>query len=110
MQVSRDELRDFLTSRQDGPIVYVNDSAPPKMWTKFLHLNKQDRLQHLKRILESQELAGEEEKGEELEKGWSWRKLLMSLFGSDNARYRKWRMRLYPKNYLPRYASLPGNQ
>lgn len=89
-----DEMRDFLTSTQDGPIVYVNDSAQPRMWTKFLELNKQDRLRHLKRMVGSQEPLDEEEKGgEDLEKGWSWRKLLVSLFGPDNAREDRGRRR-----------------
>ncbi|KAK4780185.1 hypothetical protein SAY87_016291 [Trapa incisa] len=85
-KVSRDELMDFLTSQQEGPIVHVHDSVPPRAWTKFMQLNKDDKLQHMKRIVESQRLSMEEGKEDELEKSWSWRKLLMSLFGSDDAR------------------------
>ncbi|KAK4755559.1 hypothetical protein SAY87_009316 [Trapa incisa] len=77
---------DFLTSQQEGPIVHVHDSVPPRAWTKFMQLNKEDKLQHMKRIVESQRLSMEEGKGDEQEKSWSWRKLLMSLFGSDDAR------------------------
>lgn len=44
-------------------------------------------------MVDSQELLEEEEKGEELEQSWSWRKLLMSLFGSENAREDRGRRR-----------------
>ncbi|PKI52002.1 hypothetical protein CRG98_027654 [Punica granatum] len=91
--VSRDEVTDFLTSQQEGPIVYVNDSAQPSVWTKFLQLKKQDRLQHLKRMEGSQELPEEEGEAEQQERSWSWRKLLPSLFGSDNAREDRGRRR-----------------
>ncbi|KAK4761856.1 hypothetical protein SAY87_029740 [Trapa incisa] len=51
MEVSSDELMDFLTSQQEGPIVHVHDSVPPRAWTKFMQLNKEDKLQHMKRIV-----------------------------------------------------------
>lgn len=80
------ELRYILSRQQDGPIVYVKDQHPPSLWTKFLELKRLDRLQHLKRVVDSQKEEdghrdNDEEEGEEQRPSWSWRKLLSSVFG-----------------------------
>lgn len=84
MQVTTDEVRDFLTRQQEGPIVYVTGNASsydqPSVWSKFLHLKEDHKLQHLKRMVEFQE---EEERGQ---KNWSWRKLLLYFFELENPR------------------------
>lgn len=72
-------MEDVLTRQQDGPIVYLPDSHAPSLWSKFLQLNEQKRLQHLKRVLEFQEKPQERE-----QMAWSWRKLLKSVFGAED--------------------------
>lgn len=86
LEVSIGELRDILSRQQDGPIVYVKDLHPPSLWTKFLELKQHDRLQHLRKVVDSQEEEdghrdNDEEEGEEQKPSWSWRKLLSSVFG-----------------------------
>ncbi|XP_031256361.1 vicilin-like seed storage protein At2g28490 [Pistacia vera] len=77
--VSSDEVEDILNRQQDGPIVYISDSHAPSMWSKFLQLKEQERLQHLKRMVEFQQEPQEQE-----QKTWSWRKLLNSVFGAED--------------------------
>ncbi|GAV62080.1 Cupin_1 domain-containing protein [Cephalotus follicularis] len=71
------ELGEIMTRQQDGPIVYISESHPPSIWTKFLQLREEERLQHLKRMVEPYR--------EEEQPTWSWRKLLNSVFGQENA-------------------------
>jgi mannose-6-phosphate isomerase-like protein (cupin superfamily) len=89
--VTHAELKEILSSQQEGPIVYIPDSRSPKTWAKFLQLKQEDKLQHLKKIVGFHQ--GEEEEDEdELEEDinqeqnqkttWSWRKLLDSLFAN----------------------------
>ncbi|KAF3455040.1 hypothetical protein FNV43_RR05488 [Rhamnella rubrinervis] len=82
--VSSGEVSDILKRQQQGPIVYVTDPHPPSLWSKFLELKEHDRLQHLKRMVDSQQADNDEEEEEEEEQRrptWSWRKLLSSVFG-----------------------------
>lgn len=74
---SRTKLRKLFSTRQE-PIVYVDDSRAPTLWTKFLQLKKEDKVQHLKKIVQ---LDQEEE---EEQPSWSWRKLLETLIGKEN--------------------------
>ena len=71
-----------MTRQQEGPIVFIGDSRAPRpsLWTKFLQLKEQDRLQHLKRMVKFQQQPSQ---GEE-QRTWSWRKLLNSIFGQEN--------------------------
>ncbi|KAK4255044.1 hypothetical protein QN277_008097 [Acacia crassicarpa] len=81
-------LSKILKKQQEGPIVFVDDS----LWTKFLELKEQDRLQHLKKMVDDQAESDDdkEEKTEEAEPtDWSWRKLLNSVFGNVNTRIEK---------------------
>ncbi|XP_048140566.1 vicilin-like seed storage protein At2g28490 [Rhodamnia argentea] len=112
--VSVDEVTDLLTRQQEGPIMYINDDTrqPPSLWSKFLQLKEQDRLQHLKRMVEfhgeSKDEENEEEGGGE-EKAWSWRKFLSSIFPRDDRRDdprregrrddRRWRTGKGPDSY-----------
>ncbi|KAF8009005.1 hypothetical protein BT93_J0100 [Corymbia citriodora subsp. variegata] len=87
--VSIDKVTDLLTRQQEGPIMYINDDTrqPPSLWSKFLQLKEQDRLQHLKKMVEFHgESVNEENEGEEKENAWSWRKLLSSIFTRDDRR------------------------
>ncbi|KAI9076134.1 hypothetical protein K1719_041832 [Acacia pycnantha] len=82
------DLSKILTKQQEGPIVFVDDS----LWTKFLELKEQDRLQHLKKMVDDQaESDGDkEEREQEAEPtDWSWRKLLNSVFRNVNTRIGK---------------------
>ncbi|KAJ6984740.1 vicilin-like seed storage protein [Populus alba x Populus x berolinensis] len=80
--VTTDEVTEIMTRQHEGPIVFVGDSRAPRpsLWTKFLQLKEQDRLQHLKRMVKFQQQPSQ---GEE-QRTWSWRKLLISIFGQEN--------------------------
>ncbi|KAI3427685.1 Cupin type-1 domain-containing protein [Psidium guajava] len=113
--VSVDEVTDLLTGQQEGPIMYINDDTRqrPSLWSNFLQLKEQDRLQHLKRMLEfhgeSKDEENDEEEEEE-EEAWSWRKFLSSIFPRDDRRRderrregrrddRRWRTGKGPDSY-----------
>ncbi|EXB98567.1 Vicilin-like antimicrobial peptides 2-2 [Morus notabilis] len=87
--VTHAELKEFLTSQQEGPIVYISDSRSPKLWSKFLELKESEKLEHLKKMVgfddeeEEEEYSGGEKKEEEI---WSWRKLLGSVFSNREKR------------------------
>ena len=68
-----------MTRQQSGPIVYLTDSHPPSIWTKFLQQKQHERVLHLKRIVYLQEEATREEE----EPAWSLRKLLNSVFTKE---------------------------
>ncbi|KAK3206049.1 hypothetical protein Dsin_020095 [Dipteronia sinensis] len=78
--VSREDVEEIFDSKIEGPIVSVSDSHSPKLWTKFLQMKEQDRLQQLKKMVEFQNEPQEGE-GEE-ETSWSWRKLINSVLGT----------------------------
>ncbi|KAM1205672.1 hypothetical protein ACFX2I_006466 [Malus domestica] len=77
--VTSSELREMFTSQQQGPIVFVPESYSPSVWSKFLQLKQQDRLQEMKRMFDIQQ-DDHQDKSET----WSWRKLLNSVFGADS--------------------------
>lgn len=83
--MSNGELNEILKRQQEGPIVYVTDPHPPSLWSKFLELKEHDRLQHLKRMVDSQEAKDDEEEEEQRRSTWSWRKQLSSVFGDRPA-------------------------
>ncbi|KAL3518343.1 hypothetical protein ACH5RR_020932 [Cinchona calisaya] len=78
--VSIDELREITTRQQSGPIVYLSDSHTPSIWSKFLDLKEHQRLAHLKRIVHLEEEANQVE---EEQPTWSFRKLLITVFGEE---------------------------
>ncbi|XP_061359031.1 vicilin-like seed storage protein At2g28490 [Gastrolobium bilobum] len=79
---SRKELRKIFNTKLDGPIVFVDESLAPSLWTKFLDLKKEDKVQQLKKMVQDQEETSEEE--EEKQTSWSWRKLLETVLGNEN--------------------------
>ncbi|KAL2488863.1 RmlC-like cupins superfamily protein [Forsythia ovata] len=80
--VSIGEVVELLSRQQAGPIVYLNVSHSPSVWTKFLNLEDHYKLAHMKRIVHIGK-DGEEEKAPR----WSFSKFLMtSIFGSENKR------------------------
>ncbi|XP_028775865.1 vicilin-like seed storage protein At2g28490 [Neltuma alba] len=95
------ELRKILTKQQGGPIVFVDDSHAPSLWTKFLQLKEQDRLQQLKKMLDDHaESDDDEEKEQEAERtDWSWRKLLNFVFGNVNKETKKREIVKSPDSY-----------
>ncbi|KAF5744682.1 hypothetical protein HS088_TW07G00259 [Tripterygium wilfordii] len=78
--VTRKELGDIFTRQQGGPVVFIGDSRAPRVWSKFLQLKEKDRLQPLKRMVGSHQESIEQED----QTKWSWRKLLISIFGEEN--------------------------
>ncbi|KAK6926833.1 Cupin 1 [Dillenia turbinata] len=84
--LTKEELKDLMTSQSSEPIVYLTDHSP-SMWKKFVQLKAEEKLEHLRRVIPSGE---DEEDIQELEQTtWSWRKLLNSVFPQkflDNVR------------------------
>ncbi|KAM5584004.1 vicilin-like seed storage protein [Rosa sericea] len=81
--VSSSELRQVLTRQQEGPIISLNNSqSPSNLWTKFLSMKEQDRLQELKKMVDFPQ-------EQEQTQTWSWRKLLNSMFGTIENEKRK---------------------
>ncbi|WJX44211.1 hypothetical protein P8452_31216 [Trifolium repens] len=76
---SRAKIQRIIKKKQDGPIVFIDDSHSPSQWTKFLKLKSQDKVQKLKTLVQSQEEDEEEKKT-----SWSWRKLVESVLGKAN--------------------------
>jgi hypothetical protein len=58
-------------------------SKASSLWTKFLQLKEDEKLHHMKKMLQDQE--EDEDNNDEVEKktSWSWRKLLESVFGDE---------------------------
>ncbi|RDY13823.1 Vicilin-like seed storage protein, partial [Mucuna pruriens] len=93
---SRTEVEKIFSKELDGPFVYVGDSHAPSLWTKFLQLKKEDKVQHLKKMVQDQdqdqdqdqEEEEEEKEEEEEEKQTSrlWGKLLETVFGKVNGK------------------------
>ncbi|KAE9620544.1 hypothetical protein Lal_00019574 [Lupinus albus] len=71
---SRTEVRKIFTKEVEGPIVYLDDSHAPTLWTKFLELKKEDKVQHMKGMLQF-----DQEDEEEKQISWSWKKVLATL-------------------------------
>ncbi|XP_004309901.1 PREDICTED: vicilin-like antimicrobial peptides 2-2-like [Fragaria vesca subsp. vesca] len=82
--VSSSELRQVLTRHQEGAIVHLKNSqsSSSNLWSKFVSMKEQDRLQELKKLVD---LSEEPEKT--LTR--SWRKLLNSVFGKPENEKRK---------------------
>lgn len=78
-QVTTSELGDLFDRQQQGPIIYVNESRAPRVWTSFLR-QKEERVEHMRRVVEFQEHPIQEVK--ETAK-WSWRKLLDLVMGKE---------------------------
>ncbi|KAF5937792.1 hypothetical protein HYC85_025298 [Camellia sinensis] len=84
--VSTSDLKEFMTRQDSGPIVYLSDSHHPvqNIWTKFLQLEQQERVHHLKRIVRFQEESTKkEDDDDDKPTTWSLRKLLGSVFGNE---------------------------
>ncbi|KAK2370779.1 vicilin seed storage protein [Trifolium repens] len=83
--VSESELKKLFSKQHEGPIVHVghSHSKASSLWTKFLQLKEDEKLHHMKKMLQDQE--ENEDNNDEVEKktSWSWRKLLESVFGDE---------------------------
>ncbi|RDX66405.1 Vicilin-like seed storage protein, partial [Mucuna pruriens] len=80
------ELLKIFTRQHEGPIVHVGDSHATSIWTKFLQLKEEDKLEHLREMVQEEEEEEEDEEygdEEEQQTSWSWRKLLESVFGDE---------------------------
>ncbi|KAK7312541.1 hypothetical protein VNO77_36472 [Canavalia gladiata] len=94
---SRTEIQKIFSKKVDGPIVYVGGSHAPSLWTKFLQLNKEDKQQHLKKMVQDQDQEEEEE--EEKETSWSWRKLMEIVVGKENEKIKNKRSAGSPDSF-----------
>ncbi|KAL6577309.1 hypothetical protein OROMI_011585 [Orobanche minor] len=81
--VSEAELGEMLTRQKKGPIVYLSD-AHSSLWSKFLDMEQQQKLIHMRKIvrIEGEYLLNEEED----QPTWSFRKLLLSIFGRGDGK------------------------
>ncbi|XP_003597174.3 vicilin-like seed storage protein At2g28490 [Medicago truncatula] len=81
--VSGSELMKFFTRKNEGPIVHVGPShaSASSIWTKFLQLKEDEKLHHMKKMMQDQEEDVEEEVKQKT--SWSWRELLESVFGDE---------------------------
>ncbi|KAL3750910.1 hypothetical protein ACJRO7_011830 [Eucalyptus globulus] len=78
--VSSGEVQEILSREIEGPIVHMSDSRRPSAWSKFMELDEQDRLRHLRKaVREYGDEDEDEDEDEQIE--WSWRKLLESVLG-----------------------------
>ncbi|AES67429.1 putative rmlC-like jelly roll protein [Medicago truncatula] len=82
--VSGSELSKFFTRKHEGPIVHVGHShaSASSIWTKFLQLKEDEKLHHMKKMIQDQEEDDVEEEVKQ-KTSWSWRKLLESVFGNE---------------------------
>ncbi|CAJ1956008.1 unnamed protein product [Sphenostylis stenocarpa] len=103
---SGEELRKFFAMQHGGPIVHVGDSHTTSIWTKFLQLKEEDKLDHLREMVqqqrENEEVEKEEEESgdeEEQQTSWSWRKLLKSVFGEEIKETREKITKKPPRSY-----------
>ncbi|KAE9600615.1 putative rmlC-like jelly roll protein [Lupinus albus] len=101
--VSGAELKKMFTRQHEGPIVHLNSSRPSSIWTKFLQLNEEDKLQHLKKMVEEWEEHEEDDDDDEdvdddeeqqqqqqqQQTKLSWRKLLESVFSNEKKETRE---------------------
>ncbi|AES67413.1 vicilin-like seed storage protein At2g28490 [Medicago truncatula] len=85
--VSGSKLMKFFTRKNEGPIVHVGRShaSSSSIWTKFLQLKEDEKLNHMKKMMQDQDQEQEEEEEDEVmqKTRWSWRKLLESVFGNE---------------------------
>ncbi|KAL9252460.1 Vicilin-like seed storage protein-like protein [Drosera capensis] len=70
--VTIDELREIMTGQEAGPIVYI-DSRGPRVWSDFLELKDEKKMQQLK------ELMPDEDQQLEEQDQWSLKKMLTTL-------------------------------
>jgi len=68
-----------------GPNCVRGGSHATTIWTKFLQLKEEDKLYHLREIVQQEEGKEEEEfvDEEEQQTSWSWRKILESVFEDE---------------------------
>ncbi|XP_073147985.1 vicilin-like seed storage protein At2g28490 [Henckelia pumila] len=89
--VSEGELSELLRGQNQGPIVYLSEphSEPhsrPSVWSKFLDMERDEKLAHMKRIVSVRGGDFEQEEEAAATPTWSFRKLLMSMFGKSGKR------------------------
>ena len=65
------------------------DSIVKIIWTKFLQLKEEDKLQHLKKMVQDEEEFDDDDEEEEKQTRWSWRKLLDSVL-CNNENKKPW--------------------
>ncbi|OVA18146.1 Cupin 1 [Macleaya cordata] len=70
--VSASQLEEIMTRQQGGPIIYIEGGHEPSRMASFMQLKQQERLKQM-------DIAEEDDEEQETT-GWSWRKLLNSVF------------------------------
>jgi len=58
-------------------------ASASSIWTQFLQLKEDDKLNHMKKMMQDQEQEQEDEDEVMQKTSWSWRKLLESVFGNE---------------------------
>ncbi|XP_042475423.1 vicilin-like seed storage protein At2g28490 [Macadamia integrifolia] len=81
MNITESELDDFLTRQTQGPILYVPDAQTPGNWASFMQLKQRERLEAMEIDEDDEKVT--QEKREEEQGTWSWRKLLGSVIGKQ---------------------------
>lgn len=74
-----------MTRQESGPIVFVPDTDPSSMWSKFVQLKPQDKLAYFRKMMGYHEVDAFYQKEEE-ESKMTWRKLFYSLIGKEKSR------------------------
>lgn len=73
--------------------MHIGDShvSASSLWNKFLQLKEDEKLNHLKKLVQDQEEDEDDEEKEEEkpQPSWSWRKLLESVFGDEMKKNKK---------------------
>lgn len=81
--VTTEELEDILSREKGGPIVHVQETGHPTVWTEFLN-KEHDRLNHVERMVMGSGELSDQEDGDndhnEERSTWSWRKLMRCIF------------------------------
>ncbi|XP_058219286.1 vicilin-like seed storage protein At2g28490 isoform X1 [Rhododendron vialii] len=84
LNVSKSQVSQIMTSQKSGPIISLSnshsDSHPSRVWTQFLEMKHNERVQCLKRMVQVHEEATEQDEEPIM---WSFKKLLGSVFGNQ---------------------------
>ncbi|TYJ43799.1 hypothetical protein E1A91_A03G178300v1 [Gossypium mustelinum] len=71
--VSASKVSGILRKQQEGPIVYLTHSHGSSIWTKFLLLEQQDRLKHVKRMHKAPKSYNIYKKSPDFKNNYGWR-------------------------------------
>ncbi|EEF36024.1 nutrient reservoir, putative [Ricinus communis] len=93
--ITMEEVRELTSRQSDGPIIYLEDSRAPRIWTKYFQMKEKERLKHMKRMMDFQNEPMEEEE----RTSWAWGRLLNYVLGQENEKKRHDRKGKSPDSY-----------